>query len=102
MTNITPTVRQQPGSPFKDRHGTYNPTSPLGIGYVDLNYVRDIILDKSLNTLSRRDSGVRVNTTQPYKGRQKLNLEISGPSVERLTEKSGMIDPSVLEYFKRR
>lgn len=96
VTNDRPYIRQAQGSPFKNRHGHYNPTVPRGVGYVDLEPLRDRLLGIDLNKL-----GSNISFSDPdYKGNSKLRLGLSGSYIDKVTRESEQIDPRILDFFK--
>lgn len=96
VTNDRPYMRQAQGSPFKNRHGHYNPTIPRGIGYVDLEPLRDRLLGTDLNQLGR---AISYSEPDNY-GKRKLRLGLSGTYIDKLTRESEQIDPRILDFFK--
>jgi len=74
--NTSMQVRDRDGSirtleGFRGNHGPYDPTLPRGWSYVDLNNVRDQIMDKSIDDLNNMGLGLRAGY-----GDRKLELVI--------------------------
>ena len=96
ITNLRSNFSGTPG--FNRNQGPYNPEIPESIGYVDLEGVRERVMDAPLNRMREASGGMDVQFRPQY---GKLSLAIPSRVVEELTTKSNKLDPDAIQAILR-
>ncbi len=91
---------------FKFVHGPYNPTAGKDIDVIDLNWVRENVLGRSLNELRadfRGDIRTKVSGGKTFagEGKNKLNLVMPRQSIIQMGE-GGLLDRNIVSEINKR
>lgn len=100
ITSARPKYRQTTQG-LLDRHGPYDPTLPKGWGLINLENLRNNVLDMSRKDL--KANGLDLNAGLAKRGDTtgKLELLISKKMVDQLTRDSDVLDPMLIDAMSR-
>lgn len=100
ITSARPKYRQTTKG-LENRHGPYDPTLPKGWGLVNLNNLRDNVMD--MNRRDLRKNGIEIDgKTSTRTGTSgSLQLMISKDMVDKLTRDSDVLDPMLIKAMSR-